>query len=82
MQGRYLLTDYRIVWSFIDIDLRPMSILFRDVGIGENCFHRALGHARVAINAGVGIDVKTIRQFVKSFDRTHSSAVGIFAVNT
>ena len=82
MEGWYLLTDYRIVWSFINIDLRPVSILFRDVSVGEDCFHRTLGHARVAVNAGVGIDVKTISQFMKCFDRTHSGAVGVFAVNT
>jgi hypothetical protein len=82
MQGRYLLTDHRILRSFVDIDLCPMSILFGDIGVREDCFHRTFRHTRITINAGIGIDVKTIGEFMKCFDRTHGSAVGIFAVNT
>ena len=61
MQGRNLLADDRIIWSFVDIDLRPVRILLRDVGVGEDRFYRTLRYTRVAINASVCIDVEAIR---------------------
>lgn len=81
MQRRYLLADNRIVWSLVDIDLRPMRVIFRNVGIGENCFYRTFRHARIAIDTSIGVDVETIGKFVKCFHRTNSRAVGIFAIN-
>jgi hypothetical protein len=81
VQGRNLLTDDWILGSFVDIDLGPMSVVFRHISIGKNCFDGTLGNARIAIDAGVGIDVKTIRQLVKSFNRTNSCAVGVLAID-
>ena len=72
------MTDDRILRSFVDINLCPVSIVFRYVGIGEDCFHRTLRHARIAINAGVGVDIEAVRQFVKCFDRADGRTVGIF----
>jgi hypothetical protein len=82
MQGGNLRADYRILWSFVDIDLRPVSIVFGHVVIGKDCFHRTLRHACITIDAGVSVNVETVRQFVKCFDRAHRGTVGIFAVNT
>jgi hypothetical protein len=81
MQGGYFLANDRIVWSFVNIDLCPVSVVFRDVGIREDGFHRTLRDASIAINASVGINVEAIGQFMKSFDRAHGRTVGIFAVN-
>ncbi len=81
MQRRYLLTDDWIVWSFVNIDLRPMSVVLRNIGVGEDCFHRTFRNARIAIDTSVGVDIKTIGEFVKRFHRTNSRAVGIFAIN-
>jgi hypothetical protein len=81
VQGRYFLTDYRIVRSFVNIDLCPVSIVFRHVGIREDCFHRTLRHAGITVNASVGINVEAVRQFMKCFDRAYCGTVGIFAVN-
>lgn len=81
MQGGNLRADYRIFWGFVDIDLCPVGIVFGHVVIREDCFHRTLRHARITIDAGVGVYVETVRQFVKCFDRAHRSTVGIFAVN-
>jgi hypothetical protein len=81
MKGGNLLTDYWIVWSFVDIDLSPMSIVLWYVGVGEDCLNRTLRDARIAVDAGISINVKTIRQFMKCFDGAHGSAVGILAVN-
>jgi hypothetical protein len=37
-----------------------MSIVLGDVGVGEDRFDRTFRHARVAIDTGVGVDVKTV----------------------
>jgi len=76
------LADDWIVWSFVNIDLRPMSIIFGNVSVGEDCLYRTFRNAGIAIDTSVGVDVKTIRELVKSFHRTDSRAVGIFAINT
>ena len=81
MQGGNLGADYRIIWGFIDIDLCPVSIVFGHIVIGEDCLHRTLGHAGIAIDAGLGVNVETVGEFVKCFDRAHRGTVGIFTVN-
>ena len=75
------MTDDRIIRSFVYVDLRPMRIVFRNVGIGKNGFDRTFRHARITVDAGVGINVKTIGQFVKRFNRTNSCAVGVLAID-
>src|SRR5688572_9679817 len=75
MKGGNFLADYWIVRSFVDIDLSPMSIVLWHVGVGEDRFNRALGDTRIAVDAGVSINVKTIRQLMKCFDGAHCSAV-------
>src|ERR1044072_4492171 len=81
VQGGNLLADDRIIRSFVYVDLGPMSVVLRHISIGKNCFHGTLRHARIAIDASVGIDVKTIRQLMKSFNRTNSCAVGVLAIH-
>ena len=58
-----------------------MSIVLRHVGVGEDCFDGTFRYARVAIDTGVGVDIKTIRQFMKSFNRTNGCAVGVLAID-
>ena len=60
MKGRNLLTYDRILGSFVDIDLGPMSVVLGNIIIGKNCFDGTFGNTSVAIDASVGIDVKTI----------------------
>ena len=55
------MTDDRILRSFVYVDLGPMSVVLRHICIGEDCFDGTLRHARIAVDASVGIDVKTIR---------------------
>jgi hypothetical protein len=81
MKSRNLLTYDRILWSFIDIDLGPMSVVLGNVIIGEDCFHGTFRNTSVAIDAGVGIDVKAIGQLMKRFNRTNSCAVGVLAID-
>lgn len=82
MQGRNFRANYRILRSFVDIDLGPVGVVFRDVVIGEYCLDRTLRHAGVTIDTGVGVNVEAIREFVKCFNRADGGTVGIFAVNT
>ena len=81
VKGGNLLADDRIIRSFVYVDLRPMSIVFRHVGVGEDRFYRAFRHARITIDTGISVDVKTIRQFMKCFYRTNSCAVGLLAID-
>ena len=81
MQRGNLGANHRIIWSLVDVDLGPVCVVFRDVVVGEDCFHRTLRHTGVAIDTGVGINVEAVRQFVKCLNRTHRGTVGIFAVN-
>ena len=81
MQRGNLRADYRKLGSFIDIDLSPVSVVFGNVVIGKDCFHGTLRHAGIAIDAGIGVDVEAVRKFMKCFDRTYRSTVGIFTVN-
>lgn len=61
MKGRNLLTYDRILRSFINIDLGPMSVVLGHISIGENSFYRTFRNTGVAIDAGVGVDIKAIR---------------------
>ena len=81
MQGGNLCANHRIVRSFVNIDLGPVCVVFRDVVIGKDSFHRTLRHAGIAIDAGVGVNVEAVRQLVKCFDRADGRTVGIFAIN-
>ena len=81
VQGGNLLADNRVLWSFVDVDLGPVCVVFRHVGIGKNRFDGTFRNARIAIDASVGIDVKTIGQLMKCFNRTNGCAVGVLAID-
>jgi hypothetical protein len=75
------LADDRILRSLVYVDLCPMSIVLGHVGVGEDCFDRAFRNARVAIDAGIGVDIKTIREFMECFNGTNGCAVGVLAID-
>jgi hypothetical protein len=81
VQGRNLLADYGVLGCFVDIDLRPVRVLFGDVCVGEDRFDRTLRDARVTIDASVGVYIKPIRQFVKCLDRADCGAVCVLTIN-
>src|SRR5260370_14618398 len=81
VQRGNFLADHGVVWRFIDIDLRPVLILLRHIVVGKDRLNRTFRNTRVAIDAGVSVNIKTIRQFVKRFDRANRGAVGVLAVN-
>src|SRR5215813_11550113 len=51
VQGGNLLTDDRIVRSFVYVDLGPMSVVLRHISIGKNCFDGTLRHTCIAVDA-------------------------------
>ena len=59
VQRGNLLTDDRIVRRFVDIDLRPVRVVFGNVSVRENRFHRTLRHTRIAIDAR-GVDEEAV----------------------
>jgi hypothetical protein len=59
-----------------------VSPVLRDVVVGKNRFYRTLRNTRVTIDAGIGVDVEAIWQFMKCFDRANRGAVRVLAVNT
>lgn len=61
MQCRNLLANDRVIRSLVNIYLGPMSVVFGDVGIGEDSFNGTLWNAGIAIDAGVSVYVKAIR---------------------
>lgn len=81
MQGGNLLTDNRILWRLIDIDLRPMLILFGDAGVRKDRFNWTLRHARITINAGIGVYIESIGEFMKSFHGANRGTVCVFTID-
>ena len=79
-QGGLLGTDDRIILC-IFVDLEPVHILLRNRHVREDRLNRAFREACVAIDAGVGIYEKLVGQFVKSFNRANSRAIGVFTFN-
>jgi hypothetical protein len=81
VQGRNLLADNGILRSLVDVYLSPVSVILRHVRVGKNSFYRTFRNARVAIDARVSINVKTIGQHMKCFNRTNGCAVGVLAID-
>ena len=82
VQGRDFLANDRVVRSLVNVDLSPVRPLLRHVSVGKDCFDGTLRHAGVAINAGVGVDVETVGQFVKRLDGTDRRAIRVLTINT
>ena len=82
MESGYLLANDRIIRRLIDIDLRPVRIILGNVVISEDCFHRTLRNASIAIDTSLGVDIESVRQLMKRLNGTHRCAIGVFTVNT
>jgi hypothetical protein len=63
VERRDLLANHWIVRRFVNIELQPIDRLFILIGnivVGEDGFDRTFGDARIAIDASVSVDIKTI----------------------
>src|SRR5204863_9567272 len=65
----------------LGIDLRKLRPFSRQFVFGENCLNRTFGHARVAIDARLGIDDQHVVIEMKGLYRTRNSAVSIATVD-
>src|SRR5262245_29729902 len=68
--------------AFIRVDLHVVGPLCRQVGLRENGLDRALGDARLAVDAVVGIDVEHLLVHVEALHRTDDATIGVLAVIT
>ena len=73
--------DDRVILGFL-VYLQPIQILFRYRHIREYRFDGAFRDARVAVDAGVRIYEKLVRQFMERLDRANRRTIGVFAVDT
>src|SRR5678809_557366 len=53
VQGGNLLTDDRIIRSFVYVDLGPMSVVLRHISIGKDCFDGTLRHTGIAVDTSI-----------------------------
>ena len=58
--------------------MRPLR---REIIFGENCFDRTFWHARVAVDASLGVDYEHVVIEMKCFDGAGNRAIGITAIN-
>jgi hypothetical protein len=56
-------------------------MLLGQITVGEDRFNRAFRDARITINAGLVVDIKNVRGFVKSLDRTNRGAVRVLTID-
>ena len=82
MQGGNLRADYWIFRRLVDIDLSPVSIVFRHVVIGKNCFHGTLRHTGITIDASFWIDVQHVVVEVKGLNGTDKCTISVAAIYT
>src|SRR5215475_14743703 len=61
------------------IERLELLLVARNIVLGEDRLHRALGHAERAVDALVRVDDEKIRTLPEAIDRAHVYAVGVFA---
>ena len=82
-KSRNLLADDWPIWSFVNIDLGPVC----SIAQAHLCPRKdrpqpgTLERKHRNHDTGIGVDVKTISQFMKCFNGTNSGAVGVLAID-
>src|SRR5262249_35429663 len=66
----------------LGVQRRVVRPLGRHIGFGEDRLDRALGHARLAVDAIIRIDPKHHVVLVEALHRANRDAIGILAVVT
>ena len=77
-----LLGDHRKLGGHLGVQCREVLPFGRQVVFVEDCLDRTLGHARLAVDAFVGVDVEHLVPFVEAFDGADDYAVGVLASET
>ena len=68
--------------AFVGVDLNVTIPLRRQVGLREDGFDRALGHAGLAVDAVIRVDVEHLLVHVEAFHRTDDATIGVLTVVT
>jgi hypothetical protein len=63
------------------VEVEPFGELLGEGVVGEDGLDRALGHASVAVDAGLGVDVEAVGQLVERLDGADRRAVRVLAVH-
>jgi hypothetical protein len=66
----------------LGVELNKLRPLSRDVPVGEDRRDRTLGHAPIAVDALLRINIELHLVLVKAIARTHHYAVGVLAIMT
>src|SRR5579884_3790987 len=64
----------------VRIDLGPLRPLAGHIGLGEDRFDRALGHAGLTIDAVDGVDIEHLLVLVEALYRTDDAAIRVLAI--
>jgi hypothetical protein len=78
-QRRFLLRDYRTLRGHLGVELNEILPFFRYVVLVKDGLDWAFRHARLTIDALVGVDVEDFFPFVEALDRANHNAIGVFA---
>ena len=68
--------------GFLGVQRRVMRPLRRHVGFRKDRLHRALRHARLAVDAVLRIDVQHHIVLIEALDRADGHAIGVLAIVT
>jgi hypothetical protein len=66
----------------LGVEINPVLHFFREIGIRIDGLYRTLVDTGIAVDAGIRIDIKSVRRLMKSVNRADSHTGGEFAVNT
>ena len=75
--NRLALSIPRENWIDLDhllVQLDVGSTLLRNIVLVKDCFDRAFGNAKLAVNALFGVDVEHLRPDMKALHRTRAGA--------
>src|SRR5262249_10865173 len=75
-----LFVDHRALGGLFGVQLGDLLPLLGKVVLEEDRLDGALGDARLAVDALLGVDVKHLRPLVEAIDRADDDAIGVFAV--
>jgi hypothetical protein len=75
----FLFSDDRALGGHLFVKFNEWLPFFRHVVFVEDGFDRALGHARFAIDALIGVDVENLLPFVEALHGANDHAIGVLA---
>src|SRR4029078_770586 len=82
VRGRRLALDKRLPGlGKLGVQGNEVALVGGDVVLGEDGFHRALGHAEGAVDALVGVDDQHVRALSEAIHRADIDTIGVLALH-